>query len=494
MGTRMDWALTHAAGWPAQLPGGERAGVGGERYRAAAGRQGQRHGPAGGQRRRGLPGRSGAGDRSRRASRPGRRPVRRWRPRTRKPPRYRPAAPGTAPSAARRRRSTRPAGAPTARCPRPAAPRRRGWSGSAAGPGSAARSARPGGAGQTRCHAPAGVAEHGGLASPRVQVPATSGFRPACRRRRSSSVSPQPGGGSRPGPVRWSAVVQGALAPAVTVTPPSWPSASSCPSGAAASASGTSASPDCGGLVVQLRPRSEVLVMGEKPRSRLGRTPATSVCPARAGRRRGQRPARSRRWWRCPAGSAVTSGAARGQHEQLPERVRARRRAHRDRRPGGPGGVGRHVQRQRRRNRRTRRGLPRGGLLRCRTRPPARASASTASREPRRPRASWPHRPPRVHRGVQGLGGRVGQLGGEGRLGGRRSRAGIHVQFLAYLAVGVDDEGDVAVPDHRAGRQRLARAGRRHCRPAVRPGRAAGQVPPVRGRGQVLLRGRTPAV
>ena len=72
-------------------------------------------------------------------------------------------------------------------------------------------------------------------------------------------------------------VVQLPLPPEKTSAVWSWLSAIRWPSGAAASAPAWLARPDSGGNVTQLWPPSAVLVMGEKLRSRLGRTPAVSV-------------------------------------------------------------------------------------------------------------------------------------------------------------------------------------------------------------------------
>ena len=72
-------------------------------------------------------------------------------------------------------------------------------------------------------------------------------------------------------------VVQLPLPPEKTSAVWSWLSAIRWPSGAAASASASLARPDSGGRVAQLWPPSAVVVMGEKLRSRLGRTPAVSV-------------------------------------------------------------------------------------------------------------------------------------------------------------------------------------------------------------------------
>src|SRR5690242_11775926 len=72
-------------------------------------------------------------------------------------------------------------------------------------------------------------------------------------------------------------VVSVAQPPPGPVTVTCWlpPSAIRRPSGAAARASGTSARPVAGGRVAQPRPPSRVVVMAEKVRYRLGRSPTT---------------------------------------------------------------------------------------------------------------------------------------------------------------------------------------------------------------------------
>src|SRR2546430_6211278 len=60
----------------------------------------------------------------------------------------------------------------------------------------------------------------------------------------------------------------------------------------------------------------------------------------------------------------------------------------------------------------------------------------------------------------------AGQFRGERHLGGLRPRAGVEVQLLAHHAAAVDDEGDVAVPEHRAAGKGL-KIGRASCRERV---------------------------